>query len=409
MKNNKKGFISNFELTTNIGFNNIGHTCYMNSFLQILLHIPDFLPKLKENFSNNIEKDSLIFNLIKLSEYPSNTKYLYEIKKIMGKTDSKYGEFIQGDTQSFAIDFINTIINQIKNEASSTSSSRQSEEYNNLKIEDIKKKKFKKFRSDLEKMGEKTFIEDLFNFIGLSIRYKNELTNANTISFDLLLNIELIFPYNNENKSFSLYELLDIKYGGSNKNDNIKEFPKIEEIETKQIIEKKETFFEKYLSGFFYTLFNSCLKRNIKKETKESNPEEETNKIKNKDNYETIKNTVNFSKVQLISKIVSLPKILIITLVRGIEGKNLISSYVSFYDKLDLNKYIDYDLYDINLGTTYKLYAINLREGSTKSSGHCYSYVKINGDWFCYNDSYVHKENPNYNLNTVVGLYYIKD
>jgi ubiquitin C-terminal hydrolase len=107
MKNNEKGFISNFELTTNIGFNNIGHTCYMNSFLQILLHIPNFLPKLKENFSNNTEKNSLIFNLIKLSEYPSNTKYLYEIKKIMGKIDSKYGEFIQGDTQSFATDFIN--------------------------------------------------------------------------------------------------------------------------------------------------------------------------------------------------------------------------------------------------------------------------------------------------------------
>jgi ubiquitin C-terminal hydrolase len=407
MKNNEKGFISNFELTTNIGFNNIGHTCYMNSFLQILLHIPNFLPKLKENFSNNTEKNSLIFNLIKLSEYPSNTKYLYEIKKIMGKIDSKYGEFIQGDTQSFATDFINTIINQIKNENefSSTSSSRQSEEYNNLTIEDIKKKKFNKFNSDLEKMGEKTFIEDLFNFIGLSIRYKNKLTTDSNISFDLLLNIELIFPYNNENKSFSLYELLDIKYSGSNKNDNTKEFPKIEEMGAKQIKEEIENFCKKYLSGLFYTLFNSC----IKKERKESNPEEEANIIKNKDNYETIKNIDNFSKVQLISKIISLPKILIITFVRGIEGKNLISSYVSFYDKLDLSKYIDYDLYDINLGTTYKLYAINLRKGDTKSSGHCFSYVKINGNWFCYNDSYVHKENPNYNLNSVVGLYYIKD
>ena len=41
--NNLNEYISNFELTKNIGFKNIGNTCYMNSFLQILLHIPTFL------------------------------------------------------------------------------------------------------------------------------------------------------------------------------------------------------------------------------------------------------------------------------------------------------------------------------------------------------------------------------
>ena len=33
-KNKKNNIIDNFELTKNIGFKNIGHTCYMNSFFK---------------------------------------------------------------------------------------------------------------------------------------------------------------------------------------------------------------------------------------------------------------------------------------------------------------------------------------------------------------------------------------
>lgn len=404
--NNKKGYIPNYELTTNIGFKNIGNTCYMNSFLQIILHIPNFLPELKKIM--NIEKDSLIFNLIKLSEYPSNDKYLYEIKKIMGKIDIKYGEFIQSDTQSFAIDFINAMINQIKNETSFSSISSQSEDYDNVKIEDIKKKKFNIFKSDLEKRGEKTFIEDLFLFIDFSTRYKDNLINVKTMSFNLLSNLELFFPKNNENKSFTLYELLDIKYSSSNINDKSNKISKIEEVKIKQKVEKNESFFTKYLSGFINTLLSPCLKNKIKEEN--THEEQASKTIVNE--YKIIKNEIQMSEIseiKVISKIVSLPKILIISFVRGIEGKKLISSFVSFYDKLDLNKYIDFDLYDTNLGTTYKLYAINLRYGNTKSSGHCYSYVKVNDIWFCYNDTSVLQENPKYDLDSVVGLYYIKD
>ena len=104
-----------------------------------------------------------------------------------------------------------------------------------------------------------------------------------------------------------------------------------------------------------------------------------------------------------------LPKILIISLDRGIEGKALISSFVSFDELLDLQNYVEEDLYDINLGTRYKLFAINIREGSTISSGHCYSYVKVGNDWVCFNDSYCKIEKPIYCLNSVVGLYYIKE
>ena len=51
----------------------------------------------------------------------------------------------------------------------------------------------------------------------------------------------------------------------------------------------------------------------------------------------------------------------------------------------------------------------NIRQGSTIHSGHCYSYVKVDNDWICFNDSYAHQENPTYSLDAVVGLYYVKN
>ncbi len=53
----------------------------MNSFLQILLHIPTFLSTLKEFYKNKIEKDKVVYNLIELSEHPRNKNLLYKINK----------------------------------------------------------------------------------------------------------------------------------------------------------------------------------------------------------------------------------------------------------------------------------------------------------------------------------------
>lgn len=416
---NSKGYISNFELTKNIGFSNIGHTCYMNSFLQILLHIPSFLPNLKLLYKNKVTEDTLIYNLIKLSEYPKNTKYLYGIKKIIAKTHPKYGSFTQNDTQNFAIDFIDAIINEIKEENSLSSSSSKEDEDSSLnkkENKEIKKIKYQNFIKTFEKRGEKTFIEDLFFFTDSSISYKGEIFDIKKISFDLLMNIELIFPIQNLKNSYSLYELLDIKYSNSPIND-IEKINKKEDKE-RETIEKnnKENIFEKFFEGIFYTLFGCCLKD--EKQTIEKFEMEDIDK-KKEQNYCKVNNSSvikeekkctenNSSEVKLISKIVSLPKILIISFDRGIEGKELISSFVSFDEILELKNYIDKDLYDFSLGTTYKIYAINIRQGSTKASGHCYSYVKVENEWICFNDSYTCLENPKFSSNSVAGLYYIK-
>ena len=107
--------IANFpELT--IGFPNIGNSCYMNAFLQILLHTPNFLTNLHKYGTENYNDESLIYNLIYLSNYPYNSFYLKNIKKIMGEVNSKYAYLTPGDSQSFAIDLIDTLISECKDE-----------------------------------------------------------------------------------------------------------------------------------------------------------------------------------------------------------------------------------------------------------------------------------------------------
>lgn len=403
--NNK--YISNFELTKNIGFSNIGHTCYMNSFLQILLHTPLFLPKLKEAYENKIGENTLINTIIQLSEYPNDTKYLYQIKKIMSKTNANYGTFIQYDTQIFAIDFIYTMIDEIKTEISESESSSHQED-NEINIDDkiIKENKLNKFISSCEKSGEKTVMEEFFSFIDYSIKYKNDFIDINKIIYNSLLNIELTFPSNSGKNSFSLYELLDNKYQNNNLNKKIIDENINININANNNNKNQSSSFFSIFGGFFYTLFSCCKKEEIQ----DDETDNEIQMTKANINKEINNNIINEAyKVKSLSKIVTLPNILIISFDRGIEGKPLISSSVSFDDALELKDYVDTDLFNINSGTTYKLYAINIRQGSTIHWGHCYSYVKVDNDWICFNDSYAHHENPNYSLDAVVGLYYIKN
>ena len=166
------------------------------------------------------------------------------------------------------------------------------------------------------------------------------------------------------------------------------------------------TFYD-YIKSFFHTInifriFNCC-------ERKKNNVDEEYINASLDINKENPKLYIeNQFKEKEISKIVFLPKILIISFVRGLEGQNLITSSIRFEEELDLKDYVEKDLFDGNIGTKYKLFAINIRQGYTKTSGHCYSYVKVKNEWICYNDSDARPEKPSFNLNKVAGLYYIK-
>ena len=110
--------VDNFEFQTKYGFANIGNTCYMNSFLQILFHTPGFLNTLKKiKEEGNVDK-SLINNLINLSEEPTNTKYLKNIKSLMGEVENSFGDYCQNDSQEFGVGLIDEIIRLIKGKLS---------------------------------------------------------------------------------------------------------------------------------------------------------------------------------------------------------------------------------------------------------------------------------------------------
>ena len=320
--------VHNFQ-DSDIGLANIGNSCYMNAFLQILLHTPHFLNYLHKYKIYEFEENTLVFNLGYLSQYPYNSKYLYNIKNIMKEINPQYGTFTPGDSQIFAIDFLDKLISECKGEESNDDSYESN--YDNLKMSKIEK--YSKFLKDFN--IKKDEIEKLFQFSEVSIGRQ-----SHNYTFSTNLHIELTFPQNNE-KYITLYDLLN----------------------------------EKYIN-----------------------------------NNEIMKNQANMKRNKR-TQIADIPEILILTFDRGVSGKRVIKTYISFSDNLDISPYIDPELKKYNgiKCTNYILYGINERYGQLKSQGHYISYIKIkNLYWHRFSDFYVIKSNPSFESQDVFGLYYVR-
>lgn len=106
-------------------------------------------------------------------------------------------------------------------------------------------------------------------------------------------------------------------------------------------------------------------------------------------------------------KLADIPEILIITFIRGVEGKNVIKTKVSFDEQLELSPYIDTELYK-KKNTTYILYGVNERYGQFKTQGHYVSFIKVNSTWWRFSDLYVSKWAPPFISPDVFGLFYIR-
>ena len=113
------------------------------------------------------------------------------------------------------------------------------------------------------------------------------------------------------------------------------------------------------------------------------------------------------SKKNESMKIALLPNILIISLQR-INPKNGMKNEASvkFYEGLDLSEIIDTEIQRTN-STKYKLFAISNHIGNI-NSGHYYSQIKIDNNWYCFEDSKVYKIGPQIDMNTneVYTLFY---
>jgi len=106
-------------------------------------------------------------------------------------------------------------------------------------------------------------------------------------------------------------------------------------------------------------------------------------------------------------KIALLPNILIISLQRinpkdGMKNESL----VKFYEGIDFSEIIDTEIQRTN-STKYNLFAISNHIGNI-NSGHYYSQIKINNNWYCFEDSKVYKIGPQIDMNTkeVYTLFY---
>lgn len=173
--------------TDNIGLENLGNNCYLNSFIQILLHCPHFIETLKSDGGSQ-SRYSLTYFLIKLSE-TYYSEYLEDIRKLMEEYYNKFKKNQQCDSQDFGIKLIDKIIVDIKGVENSSVFSEVSK-INNL--DDIIQKEVS--------------LEKLFVLIKSNKYYHSNYKPG----FDLNLDIHLTIP---DNKKYcKLEDLLEHKF-----------------------------------------------------------------------------------------------------------------------------------------------------------------------------------------------------
>lgn len=357
------------------GFQNIGNSCFMNSFLQILFHTPYFLETLKE--SNKDKNDILIDSLIQLSENHKKVYLLKKIKKLMADIDKSYETKVQNDSQEFGIFLINKIISNIKgNLKFNDDDYYNSEEININNCKEHKLQKFNEYKKIyciketlLDKMFQ--FHEILFNIDS----HEQIFCNYKKIDFNSFLNIELSFPFNNKKNIYNLSELLEYKYP---KNPLL-------EINTESISKLKELW-KKFLEKIKQLFNRFC----------------------GEENEENIRYNDDINDLYY-SNLVTLPNILIISINRALLGKSINKNILIFEETLDLKNYLDNDFL-ANQDTKYKLFGVNICYKSFFESGHYYSFVKIDDKWHKFDDDKpVVIQEPEFESKYVVGLYYVKE
>lgn len=163
------------------GLENDGNNCYIISFLQILFHTPNFINYIKKD---DCQDSQLVKLLLDLYNYKSDIEcksFINGIKKVMREVKKEYGTYNPGDSQNFAIDFLDKLISETKNENSLDS-------INSIYDGNLSKKQ--KYFNFIEEFNNKNnLIEKLFQFVEVSVGRTNLLD-----SFSINLHIELNVP-----------------------------------------------------------------------------------------------------------------------------------------------------------------------------------------------------------------------
>jgi ubiquitin C-terminal hydrolase len=317
------------------GFHNNGSTCYLNSFLQILIHIPGLI-KLLKDYKNEINENHLLYYLLNVADNPTINN-LYYLKRKFNKLNSNCSYNGQDDSQEFGSEVLNILNNELfdLNEAKFIWNYKNDFNLNNnLKLES-------KYKTDKMKKLKDLLYEEESEF------------KFGTIISEIFYYYECSLVFNNN-------KLLMVDYLGEPDN--------------------KLSFYMK--DG--KSLINPDVKDMLKNKYLEGNN----------------------------NKLVKLPKILMITLLRAVNNQPLIETSVKINEKIDLKEFIDTDFGKYNKPTEYTLYALNVCIGNSKGYGHYYAYILINKIWYKFDDSFVHSVN-NYEIEKdlpfIYGIYYINN
>lgn len=310
------------------GLYNSGCTCYLNSFIQILVHVPGLIERLMD-YKMNIPKNSLLYILLNVVDNPSWDN-LYNLRKEFIKMNSNYKYYAQEDSQEFGAEFLKMLNNELSN---------------------------------LDFYICKWKLEDGFNLKNSQdIDIKKKLDKLNNI-------------INNEDSDF---------------------------------------LFQTLINHFFYFYETELIVCNGKVMNTNYYGDVDNqlplDSIDSNNNYLELKNLLNKKYLNGNNKLIKLPIIFNITLLRAIIGKPLIKTKVKIEQEIDLKEFLDKDFGDYFLPTIYRLYALNVCIGSFKRTGHYYSYILINNEWFKFDDTNVRKvqvRTIEEDLPYIYGIYYI--
>ena len=327
-KNKKNNNYYNLKL----GFTNLGQTCYMNSFLQIIIHVPNFINTLL-NYRGIFKKNSLTSLLINIADDPTDYN-LSKFKNAMGSVNEQYFYYGQNDSQEFGAELLINLMNE----------SIDAE----LILGDFQLENFK-YNSKNKEIAKikKNYLEQLLT--GEDSEYECEFKFETIIS--------QTFQYFESETIYKKNEITHINYYGN-------------------FINQLSLY---YKNGYYY---------------------------KNVDLVDLLK-----SKYSKNKKLIKLPKVFIITLCRAVMGQALLKTKVKYPDCLDLKEFLDKDFGDYTGCTKYSLYAVNVCSGYSKEYGHYYSFIKIDNNWYSFNDSNVEfalKTSNYYNSSEAYGLFYIR-